>query len=119
MILMPIIMVAPFAALVLFYYFPLETALPIYLTIQVIAAYCYYVMFKSMMDRAKTGLEAMIGGRARVIEDIDPDGKIEFKNEIWTAAARNGNIPKGERVKIVDAEGLILIVRGLDEDEKG
>jgi membrane-bound ClpP family serine protease len=118
MILMPIIMISPLAALVLFYYFPLETALLFYITILIVAAYCYYVMFKSMMARAKTGLEAMIGRQARVIEDINPEGKIEFNNEIWTAFTKGGKIDKGDKVRILDTEGLVLIVEGGDEKEK-
>ena len=118
MILMPIIMVSPFAALVLLYYFPFETALLFYITILIVAAYCYYVMFKSMMARAKTGMETMIGSLARVIEDLDPEGKIKYKDEIWTAVTRGKKIDRGDKVRILDIEGLVLIVEGGGENEK-
>jgi len=118
MILMPLIMVSPFFALLLFYYLPLESALPIYIVIVIVAGFYYVVMFKSMRAKAKTGLEAMIGGEALVIEAIAPDGKVEFKDEIWTATTRGKEIFKGERVKILETQGLVLVVQGLAEDAK-
>ena len=119
MILMPLIMVSPFFALWLFYYLPLETALPIYIVILIVAGFYYIVMFKSMRAKTKTGLEGMIGGEALVIEGIAPEGKVEFKDEIWTATARGKEILKGERVKIIETQGLILVVEGLAEGENG
>lgn len=118
MILMPIIMVSPLAALSLFWYFPFETALLIYIAILIIAGFCYYVMFQSMRTKAKTGLEGMIGREAVVIEDIDPEGKIRFNDEIWTATSRGGEIAEGRRIRIVGANGLVLLVESLSEDEK-
>jgi len=118
MILMFIIMVSPLAALLLFYYLPFQTALLIYIAILIVAAFCYYVMFKSMRAKVETGLEAMMGGEALVIEDIDPEGKVRFRDEIWTATVRGKKIATGERVRILDAEGLVLIVERLHEDEK-
>jgi membrane-bound ClpP family serine protease len=119
MILMPLVMVSPLAALLLFYYLPFATALLYYTPILIVAGFCQCVMFKSMRAKVKTGLEAMMGGEALVIKDIDPEGKVRFRDEIWTAAARGNKIVVGERVKILDAEGLILIVERLHEDEEG
>jgi len=112
MILMPLIMVSPILALLLFFYLPLETALPMYITILVVAGFYYVVMFRSMRAKTKTGLEAMIGEEALVIEDIAPEGKVLFKDEIWTATARGREIVKGQKVKILEAKGLVLVVEG-------
>ena len=119
MILMPLIMISPFFALLLFYYLPLETALPIYIVILIVAGFYYVVMFKSMRGKTKTGLEAMIDGEALVIEGIAPEGKVEFKDEIWTATTRGKEIVRGERVKILETQGLVLVVEGLAEGKKG
>lgn len=118
MILMPIVMVSPLAGLLLFYYLPFETALKIYILILVVAAYCYVVMFKSMRAKAKTGMEAMMGQEALVIEDIDPEGKVLFKNEIWKATVRGKKIPEGKKVRILDVKGLVLRVEELHEEDK-
>jgi membrane-bound ClpP family serine protease len=114
MILMPLIMVSPVLALLLFYYLPFSTALPIYIVILIVAGFCHYFMYQSMRARARTGLEAMIGGEALVLEDIDPEGKIRFKTELWNATARGKKIIAGKKVRILAARGLVLIVEDLD-----
>jgi membrane-bound ClpP family serine protease len=117
MISMPIIMVSPFLALALFYFLPFRTAMPIYIVILILAAFFYYLMIKSMRAKVQTGLEKMIGGEARVLENIDPEGKVSFKGEIWTAKTRGKRFDEGSRVRILDAEGLVLIVGAPDDDE--
>lgn len=117
MILMPIIMIAPILALPLFYFLPMKAALPIYIAILISSAYCNVVMFWSMRARAKTGPEGMVGEYALVIKDIDPEGKVDFNGEIWTAIARDERIVTGQKVKIVEAKGLVLIVKVSEENK--
>jgi membrane-bound ClpP family serine protease len=117
MILMPLIMVSPLLVLLLLYYLPLGTALPLCIAILIVAGFCYIIMFKAMRANARTGLEVMVGREAVVIEDIDPEGKVEIRGEIWTAIARGKKILAGTRVRISEAKGLVLVVRGPDEDK--
>ena len=114
MIVMPVIMLSPLWGLLLFYYFPLEKALPIYIVLFIIGAYFNYVMFWAMKTRHQTGLESMIGEEARAISNIDPKGKVEIKGEIWTAIAQKGRIAAGKNVRIVGTRGLTLIVKSPD-----
>lgn len=114
MILMPLVMVAPLLALPLFYYFPLATALPLYIVILIPSVYCNVVMISSMRAREKSGVKAMIGKKALVIKDIAPEGKVKLWGEIWTARAGDKLIPAGQEVKILDVRGLILIVGEFD-----
>jgi len=118
MILMPLIMVSPLLALLLFYYLPFSTALPIYIVILIVAGFCHYFMYQSMRVRARSGPEAMIGREALVLEDIDPEGKIRFKTELWKATARGKKIVAGKKVRILKVRGLVLVVEDLNEDEK-
>ena len=119
MILMPVIMVSPLLALLLFFYLPLSTALPIYIVILIVAGFCHYFMYQSMRAKDRSGLEAMIGEKALVMEDIDPEGKIKFKTELWNATTRGKKIETGKKVRILKAEGLVLVVEDLtDNDEK-
>ncbi len=120
--LMPIIMVSPLWGLLLFYYLPAGDALIYYIVILMIAAYCHYLMMWSMHATPRTGLDAMIGEKARAIRDIDPEGKVELRGEIWSAVSANGRIPAGEPVRIVAARKLILTVsrlEGPDAAEQG
>ena len=116
MVLMHVIMVAPLLGLLLFHFLPWGTALPIYLVILVIAAFCYIIMFQSMRAKAKTGLKAMIGGEALVMEDIDPEGKVKIKDELWAATAGGKKIGVGEKVRIVKIQGMVLVVENLAEE---
>lgn len=116
MIFMPIVMLAPILALPLFYYLPLGSSLPIYIVILIASIYCNIIMVWSMRAKTKNGVQAMIGRRALVIEDITQEGKVKVWGEIWKAVGRNERIPAGKEVKILGAKGLVLIVDALDED---
>ncbi len=63
-----------------------------------------------MRQEVKTGQEAMLGKKGLVVEDIDPEGKIQYANEIWDATARGSRFLKGEQVKIRGIRGLVLQV---------
>jgi len=117
MILMPIVMVSPLWGLLLFYFLPFGTALLFYIPILIVAVYFHSIMHWSMRAEHKTGMEAMIGRKAVVMKDIDPEGKIEIMGEIWTATARDKKIAAGKKVEIVETRGLTLIVKTLDEEE--
>ena len=46
------------------------------------------------------GKEAMLGKTGLVIQDIDPEGKIQYATEIWTAMADGKKFAKGDKVLI-------------------
>jgi membrane protein implicated in regulation of membrane protease activity len=45
-----------------------------------------------------------------VVEDVAPEGKVRFKNELWAATSSGKRFFKGERVRINGLQGLKLIV---------
>ena len=47
-----------------------------------------------------TGKEAKLGKSGLVIEDIDPEGKIQYATEIWHAMADGKKFAKGDKVII-------------------
>ncbi len=51
-----------------------------------------------------------MGKRGLVVEDIDPQGKIEYASEIWDAMTEGKWLPKGEQVMIIGFQGLGLLV---------
>jgi membrane protein implicated in regulation of membrane protease activity len=109
---MLIAMVLPILGVSLFYLFPFEEAFPIYLVLILFSAMIYYGMFSVMGRKRKvqTGIEEMIGEEALVVEDIDPDGKVEFEGEVWSASAKGEKIFKGEKVRIRAVKGMVLYV---------
>ena len=112
---MMIIMFAPVFALALFLVLPFWTVLPVYIPILIFGIVVNFKMMKSMKLPVKTGLEEMIGQEAVVIDDIDPEGKVRFKNEIWTAMGNGRRFEKGRVVKIIGARHLVLVVGGPED----
>ncbi len=46
-----------------------------------------------------------------VVSELNPGGLVKIKGEIWQAFAKNGHtILEGEKVKVVERQGLTLIV---------
>ncbi|AFN04315.1 nodulation protein NfeD [Pyrococcus furiosus DSM 3638] len=61
--------------------------------------------------KAATGKEEMIGSEGTVVEELNPEGMIKVRGELWKARSKDGEkIEKGEKVKVVGMEGLTLIV---------
>ncbi len=58
----------------------------------------------------------MLGRNGTVIEDIDPEGKIQCANEIWNAATEGRRFLKGEKVRISHMKGLKLLVEEIPGD---
>ena len=114
---MIIIMFSPVFALALFWILPFRTAFTIYVPIFIFGVIVDFKMMKSMKLPVRTGMEPMIGQEAMVIDDIDPEGKVRIKNEIWSATAKGERYEKGEKVKIVGAHGLVLVVE--NQQDKG
>jgi len=100
----------PVLGLALFHFFSLETALPAYSAILFASVLFYYKIFDALTARVQTGREGMIGGEALVIEDVNPEGKVSFRNELWTATTNGKSFLKGMKVTIFQFQGLKLIV---------
>jgi membrane-bound ClpP family serine protease len=115
MLIMMLLMLSPILALFLFAILPFWVALQIYIPIFLFGAFVNFKMMTSMKLKVQTGIEEMIGEEALVIEDIDPEGKVEIMDEIWKATAKGNTFQKGEKVKVTGAQGLALIVENLQE----
>jgi len=65
---------------------------------------------KEVSQKNKTGAQKYIGQSFKVTESIGDDlGKVAVGDTVWLAKS-NHPIAKGERAKVVDVEGTILIV---------
>jgi len=56
-----------------------------------------------------TGQEQMAGGMAEALESFNKEGNVRIHGEIWTARSKV-RVTKGESLKVVSIEGLILNV---------
>jgi membrane-bound ClpP family serine protease len=116
---MIVIMALPFLGLIFFFFLPFWTALPLYLCCLIFSGLMYYGMFSVMGGRRKvqTGFEKFIDEEAVVVEDLNPEGKVEIDDEIWHATAKGKRFQKGEKVRVGGIEGLALTVEDLEEGQ--
>jgi membrane-bound ClpP family serine protease len=112
---MMMVMFSPVLALVLFMVYPFGTALPIYIPILFFGVFINFKMIQSMKLPVKTGLDDMIGEEVWVEEDINPEGKVQIRGEIWAATADGKRLLKGKKAKIVGARGLVLILKDSED----
>jgi membrane-bound serine protease (ClpP class) len=59
--------------------------------------------------RVTTGAEGLIGQAAEVIEPCAPRGRVRIRGEIWNARCSVA-AERGERVRVVEVDGLTLVV---------
>jgi membrane-bound ClpP family serine protease len=111
-----IVLLSPILAMPLFLFLPFRTAFPAYLAVLLAAAFVYFKIIAAMKSKVRTGMEGMAEGEAVVVEDIDPEGKVRFRNELWAATSAGNKFFKGQRVKIHGFQGLKVIV-GDSRDE--
>ena len=60
------------------------------------------------------GAEALIGKKGRVMSFSNGEGIAKFNGELWKIVSRD-DLRKGDRVVIVDREGLVLVVRKYED----
>jgi membrane protein implicated in regulation of membrane protease activity len=77
----------PILGLVLFAVLPFPVAMPLYLVVVIVSALMYTAIWRALRLPPSTGLEAMIGGRAHVVESLHPVGVIRYCGELWRAVA--------------------------------
>lgn len=58
-----------------------------------------------------TGKEGMIGLRGVAKTDLNPNGQVFVRGELWKALSEEGKIEKNENIEVVSSEGLTLHVR--------
>jgi membrane-bound serine protease (ClpP class) len=68
---------------------------------------------KAQRGKVVTGMEALAGDTAEVLELLDPVGTVRFQGEIWNAESLSGTIEKGEKVRIKEMKNLKLYVESI------
>jgi membrane-bound serine protease (ClpP class) len=65
----------------------------------------------------ETGAESLIGRTGEVRSDLAPDGMVQIGGELWSAFLDEGysDVQSGERVEVLDVDGLRLRVRPLQK----
>jgi membrane protein implicated in regulation of membrane protease activity len=63
---------------------------------------------------ATTRDQELIGVEGVVLRDLRPRGVVQIASEHWTAEALSGRPRKGDRVRVVEIEGLKLKVEPVE-----
>jgi len=66
---------------------------------------------KAQGRKPTTGIEGMIGETGEAITNLDPEGQISVRGEVWNAESLEGSVSKGTRVKINGVSNLKLLIR--------
>ncbi len=77
-----------------------------------------YLVFKSQKSRPTLGMHGLIDEIGEVRVNLNPTGKIFVHGEYWNAEG-DGEIPAGEKVKVVGFHGMHLKVKRLSEGHSG
>ncbi|MBI2185515.1 MAG: nodulation protein NfeD [Acidobacteria bacterium] len=89
----------------------LTVVVPVALGLAGIFLFLGRLALKSQARRPTTGVEGMVGeeGRARTALAPDAPGQVDVHGETWRAYSR-APLPAGARVRVVEVNGLTLIV---------
>ncbi|MBI5254117.1 MAG: nodulation protein NfeD [Euryarchaeota archaeon] len=73
-------------------------------------AFALGLAIKAQRRRPTTGIEGMVGLVGVAREELNPEGSIFIRGELWRARAKSGAIQKDKKIKVVGADNLVLIV---------
>ena len=100
-----------FIAFILNYFSNVDSLIYILLfsVLSVVILFKFYIFYPHF-KRPFTGREGIIGNIGIVVKNLNPIGQVKIHGEIWKARSIKGNINKDEKVRVVDVDGLELIV---------
>ncbi len=90
---------------------PLPTLILAMAVLGVYAVVSFYIGTRALRRKAVTGMADMVGSQGKVVSQLAPEGMVMIEGELWEAKSVEGNIDRGEEVKVVGQEGLKLFVR--------
>ncbi len=85
------------------------------LAIAIIALWLLYYGLKATEYKVQTGKEAIIGASGKATTDINPNGTVRVNGEFWQATTKEESIEQGRTVKVVNMEGMFLVVKPVEE----
>ena len=67
------------------------------------------LLFRSRGRAVVTGAEALLGAEGEALAWDGEEGRVRVRGEIWRARS-SGALNPGTRVKVIDRDGLVLVV---------
>jgi membrane-bound serine protease (ClpP class) len=75
-----------------------------------VALYIRWIIRPLRRRKKMTGVESMIGKIGIATTDLKPKGEVRVVGEIWRAESVSGDIAKGEKVRVKELRGLVIMV---------
>ncbi|ASJ03319.1 hypothetical protein A3L09_08640 [Thermococcus profundus] len=69
-----------------------------------------YVLRGGLEKRPEVGPETFLGREAVAMEDLTPEGTVRIGNELWRGLCLNGNVRRGEKVRVAGFRGNLLLL---------
>ena len=69
-----------------------------------------WIWLKWRQKRSVTGAEGIVGAKGEAVTDIDPEGQVRVRGQMWKATSTEV-VRAGDRVEVVAMTGLRLEVR--------
>ena len=114
-----LILLMPILGLPLFWFLPLDYALPSYAAIVLISALLYWLIMRAMRKPLQDGFQSLIGTEAEVVSKRAPDHSAQYQvrsqGELWTAYSADV-LEIGEWVNIVAVKGIGVVVKRAEND---
>lgn len=104
-----LILLMPIIGLGVFWIWPFDVALPIYLVILTVSGVMYAAIMKAMHRRVSTGDEGMIGEVVEVMDRTNKGLRVHLNGAIWWAVS-DQPLHHGDRARVVSVDGLTLKV---------
>ncbi len=77
------------------------------------AAFFLFILGAAVRGRnfpVVSGVQTVVGAMGVATTDLNPDGTVQVRSELWTAVAQDGPIHKGDTVQVKQVDGLRLKV---------
>ncbi len=109
-------------------FFPFSISVIIIATIITILFFLLIISLgiKAHLKKPVSGKEGMVNLVGEVVdsfsapvgEDILPSGQVFVRGEYWPALSLSGPLKKGDKVRVVEVQGMVLKVKALKEEVK-
>ena len=83
----------------------------------IFSVFIYRVGSRALMQKP-VALSVMIGTRGKAASSLNPVGFVKIKSELWEAESHGGKIGVGKEIMVIGQDGLKLVVRQRNKDDK-
>ena len=90
--------------------FPLWATITVLIAFAVFSYVSYLLGHPTVLLEGVTAPESIVGSEGLVQQDLEPQGYVQVRGELWKASSAAGGLKKGEQVIVTAIDGLKLTV---------